>query len=179
ASGVLTFTVLGAGLQAPAAPGSIIALMAQTPPAVGNYLGVLSGVAIATVVTFLVAAVILKASKDKGEGDLAEATTRMETMKGKKSSVSSAIVGTSGGADTGGDSAQALAEGGPVRHIVFACDAGMGSSAMGASVLRNKVKAAGFSDVKVTNAAIANLTDDFDIVVTHQDLATRARPKVP
>jgi PTS system mannitol-specific IIC component len=179
ASGVLTFTVLGAGLQAPAAPGSIIALMAQTPPAVGNYLGVLSGVAIATVVTFLVAAVILKASKDKGEGDLAEATTRMEAMKGKKSSVSSAIVGTSGGADSGGDSARALAEGGPVRHIVFACDAGMGSSAMGASVLRNKVKAAGLSDVKVTNAAIANLTDDFDIVVTHQDLATRARPKVP
>ena len=41
---------------------------------------------------------------------------------------------------------------------MFACDAGMGSSAMGASVLRNKIKAAGFPEVKVTNAAIANLT---------------------
>jgi PTS system mannitol-specific IIC component len=179
ASGVLTFTIAGAGLQAPAAPGSIIALMAQTPPSPGNYLGVLAGVAVATVVTFLVAAVIIKASKDKGEGDLSEATARMESMKGKKSSVSSAIVGTSGGADTGGTPARELADGGPVQRIVFACDAGMGSSAMGASVLRNKVKAAGFADVKVTNAAIANLTDDFDIVVTHQDLATRARPKVP
>jgi PTS system mannitol-specific IIC component len=126
-----------------------------------------------------VASIILKASKDKGEGDLTEATSRMEGMKGKKSSVSSAIVGTSGGADTGGTPARELADGGPVQRIVFACDAGMGSSAMGASVLRNKVKAAGFGDVKVTNAAIANLTDDFDIVVTHQDLATRARPKVP
>ncbi|MGX5356742.1 PTS mannitol transporter subunit IICBA [Kocuria sp. KH4] len=179
ASGVLTFTLLGAGLQAPAAPGSIIAVLAQTPPSAGNYLGVLAGVAIATVVTFLVAAVILKTSKDKGEGDLAEATSRMETMKGRKSSVASAMVGTSGGADSGGTTARELGDGGPVRHIVFACDAGMGSSAMGASVLRNKVKAAGFGDVKVTNAAIANLTDDFDIVVTHQDLATRARPKVP
>ena len=55
---------------------------------------------------------------------------------------------------------------GPIQNIVFACDAGMGSSAMGASVLRNKIKAAGFPDVKVTNAAIANLTDTYDVVVT-------------
>ncbi|MGQ1839425.1 PTS mannitol transporter subunit IICBA [Kocuria turfanensis] len=176
-TGIFTLTLFDAGLRAPAAPGSILAVYAQTPP--GSYLGVSAGVAAAALVSFLVASVILKASRDKGEGDLTEATSRMEAMKGKRSSVSSAVVGTSGGADTGGTSARELADGGPVRHIVFACDAGMGSSAMGASVLRNKVKAAGFGDVKVTNAAIANLTDDFDIVVTHQDLATRARPKVP
>jgi mannitol PTS system EIICBA or EIICB component len=52
----------------------------------------------------------------------------------------------------------------------------MGSSAMGASVLRNKIKAAGFPDVKVTNAAIANLTDTYDVVITHQDLTERAKP---
>jgi len=63
-----------------------------------------------------------------------------------------------------------------VRNVVFACDAGMGSSAMGASVLRNKIKAAGFPDVKVTNAAIANLTDTYDVVITHQDLTERAKP---
>ncbi|MUN62365.1 PTS mannitol transporter subunit IICBA [Kocuria sediminis] len=176
-TGIFTLTLFDAGLRAPAAPGSILAVYAQTPP--GSYLGVSAGVAAAALVSFLVASVILKASRDKGEGDLTEATSRMEAMKGKKSSVSSAVVGTSGGADTGGTTARELGDGGPVRHIVFACDAGMGSSAMGASVLRNKVKAAGFGDVKVTNAAIANLTDDFDIVVTHQDLATRARPKVP
>jgi PTS system mannitol-specific IIC component len=52
----------------------------------------------------------------------------------------------------------------------------MGSSAMGASVLRNKIKAAGFPDVKVTNASIANLNDNYDVVVTHQDLTERAKP---
>ena len=41
---------------------------------------------------------------------------------------------------------------------MFACDAGMGSSAMGASVLRKKVRAAGHGDVTVVNKAIANLT---------------------
>ena len=176
-TGIFTLTLFDAGLRAPAAPGSIIAVFAQATT--DSYVGVAIAVTAATAVSFFVASIILKASKDKGEGDLTEATTRMETMKGKKSSVASATVGTSGGADTGGHSSRELAEGGPVQRIVFACDAGMGSSAMGASVLRNKVKAAGFGDVKVTNAAIANLTDDFDIVVTHQDLATRARPKVP
>jgi mannitol PTS system EIICBA or EIICB component len=47
---------------------------------------------------------------------------------------------------------------------------------MGASVLRNKIKAAGFPDVKVTNASIANLSDTYDVVVTHQDLTERAKP---
>ena len=55
----------------------------------------------------------------------------------------------------------------------------MGSSAMGASILRNKVKKAGFADVTVVNAAIANLTDDIDLVVTHQDLTPRAKDKTP
>jgi PTS system mannitol-specific IIC component len=86
----------------------------------------------------------------------------MESMKGKKSSVASALVGAGSG---------------PIKTIVFACDAGMGSSAMGASVLRKKIQQAGFGDVKVTNAAISNLTDTFDLVVSHRDLTARATQK--
>ena len=89
----------------------------------------------------------------------------MEALKGKKSSVSAALVGST--------------DSGPITNIVFACDAGMGSSAMGASVLRKKVQGAGFSDVKVTNQSIANLTDTYGLVVTHQDLTARARQKTP
>jgi PTS system mannitol-specific IIC component len=55
----------------------------------------------------------------------------------------------------------------------------MGSSAMGASLLRNKVKQAGIEDVSVTNASISNLSEDTDLVVTHKDLTDRARAKVP
>jgi PTS system mannitol-specific IIC component len=68
---------------------------------------------------------------------------------------------------------------GPITSIVFACDAGMGSSAMGASVLRKKIKDAGHQDVTVVNQAISNLTDSFDLIVTHQDLAARAQPMAP
>jgi mannitol PTS system EIICBA or EIICB component len=62
---------------------------------------------------------------------------------------------------------------------VFACDAGMGSSAMGASVLRKKIQDAGHPEVTVVNKAIANLEDEYDIVVSHQDLTDRAKERTP
>jgi PTS system mannitol-specific IIC component len=112
-----------------------------------------------------VAALLLKTDRSEDEGDLAAATAGMEALKGKKSSVATALVGSSAS--------------GPITNIVFACDAGMGSSAMGASVLRKKVQGAGFSDVKVTNQSIANLTDTYGLVVTHQDLTARAKQRTP
>ena len=56
-----------------------------------------------------------------------------------------------------------------IKKIIFACDAGMGSSAMGASLLRKKVNQAGLK-ILVENKAINNLTENIDIVITHADL---------
>jgi len=169
-TGIATLALTNSGLVAPSAPGSIFAVLFQTSR--DSYFGVILAVVLAATVSFLIASLILRTSKDKGEDDLAAATSRMEAMKGKKSSVSSALAG--GGASDRTDVAVLTR---PVQNIVFACDAGMGSSAMGASVLRNKIKAAGFPDVKVTNSAIANLSDTYDVVVTHEDLTERAQPR--
>jgi PTS system mannitol-specific IIC component len=76
------------------------------------------------------------------------------------------------------NNAQAAINPDKVNKIVFACDAGMGSSAMGASILRNKVKKAGL-DITVINTAINNLPNDADVVVTHKDLTDRAKAKLP
>ncbi|AUZ88208.1 PTS mannitol transporter subunit IICBA [Arthrobacter sp. MDT1-48-3] len=159
-AGIFTLVLTGAGLRSPAAPGSIIAVYAAT--AQDSFIGITLSVLMAAAVSFLIGSVILKTSKSTDD-DIAGAASKMEGLKGKKSSVAGNFRSTS-------------ATDGPIRNIVFACDAGMGSSAMGASVLRNKIKAAGFPDVKVTNLAIANLKDDYDVVVTHQDLAARAEP---
>ena len=66
-----------------------------------------------------------------------------------------------------------------VENVVFACDAGMGSSAMGASVLRNKVKKAGIEGVTVVNKAIANLDGTEDLIITQEELTDRAKQKNP
>jgi PTS system mannitol-specific IIC component len=132
----------------------------------GSYLANLSGVAVAAVVSFAVASLILKTSKAKEE-DLSSATAKMEEMKGKKSSVTAVL-----------NNDQTVINPDKVNKIVFACDAGMGSSAMGASILRNKVKKAGL-DITVINTAINNLPNDADVVVTHKDLTDRAKAKLP
>lgn len=167
-TGIATLAVTHSGLVAPAAPGSIIAVLAQTSK--DSYFGVILSVLLATAVSFVIASILLRTSKDKGEGDLAAATAQMEGMKGKKSMASSVLgAGAAGGVGLATD----------IKSIVFACDAGMGSSAMGASVLRNKIKAAGHKDVTVVNKAISALTDTYDMVVVHQDLAMRAEEKTP
>jgi mannitol PTS system EIICBA or EIICB component len=181
ATGILVLTIFDAGLRAPAAPGSIIAVLLQT--ASDSYFGVILSVLLAATVSFIVASIILKASKDDLEGDLAAATASMEAMKGKKSTVASALTAEAEAAHVSPETVvhpgQHAVATKPITNIVFACDAGMGSSAMGASVLRNKIKKAGFTDVSVVNLAIANLTDDVDVVVTHQDLTPRARTMAP
>ncbi|MDQ0278163.1 PTS system mannitol-specific IIC component [Arthrobacter silviterrae] len=160
-TGIFMLVITGSGLRAPAAPGSIFAVYAMT--ASDSYVGVTLSVVLAATVSFLIGSFILRISPVPAESDnLGEATAKMEAMKGKKSSVASMLAGA--------------ATKGPISTVVFACDAGMGSSAMGASVLRNMIKKAGFPEVKVTNSAIANLTDSYDVVVTHQDLAERAAP---
>ena len=66
-----------------------------------------------------------------------------------------------------------------IKQIIFACDAGMGSSAMGASLLRDKVKKAGLT-IPVTNKAISNLTDEPNtLIVTQEELAARAAQRTP
>lgn len=161
-TGIFINVLFNSGLRAPAAPGSIIAVLAQT--ASDSYLGVTLSVIGAATVSFLVAGVLLKTDRSDDEGDLATATAEMESLKGKPSAVTAAL-------QAGGT--------GPITSIVFACDAGMGSSAMGASVLRKKIRGAGFTDLTVTNQSIANLTDTFGLVVSHRDLTDRARLKTP
>ncbi|HAE61023.1 MAG TPA: PTS mannitol transporter subunit IIBC [Eubacteriaceae bacterium] len=158
-SAVFTFTIFGSGLVATPSPGSIFAYIAMTPR--GDHLGVLTGVLVGTVVSFIIAFALLKSDKASDE-DIQKATEKMESLKGKKSSVSQFI----------------KKEASEVKKVVFACDAGMGSSAMGASLLSKKFKSAGL-DIEVTNVAVNEIPQDVDIVITQKSLTDRARQIAP
>ena len=165
-TGVFTLTLLNGGLVSPASPGSILAVLAMTPK--GAYFANISAILAAMAVSFVVSAVLLKTSKVKEEDDIEAATRRMQDMK-TQSKGGATPLATS-------DVANDLSH---VRKIIVACDAGMGSSAMGAGVLRKKVQDAGLSNISVTNCAINNLPPDVDLVITHRDLTERAMRQVP
>ncbi|RJE90387.1 PTS mannitol transporter subunit IICBA [Paenibacillus sp. 1011MAR3C5] len=166
-AGTFTFVLFGAGLVATPSPGSIFAYFAMTPK--GGWLPMLSGVVVATIVSFLVAALLMKTSKQKEDDeDLESAQAKMKEMKAQSK-------GTAGASQSPEVAPKTIEN---VHKIVFACDAGMGSSAMGASILRKKMTKAGI-DVTVINTAINDLPNDADIVITHKTLTDRARLKVP
>ncbi|MGA8942663.1 MAG: PTS mannitol transporter subunit IICB [Thermoactinomyces sp.] len=172
ASGIFTLLLFDAGLIAVPSPGSIFTLLAMTPK--GNYTGVLAGVIVATVVSFVIASLILKTSKSAEEDDLSKAVEKTSALKGKEGNASR-LLKTESGQEQTAEPEQEMKD---VKKIIFACDAGMGSSAMGASILRNKVKKAGL-DIDVSNTSINDLPSDADIVITHKDLTDRAKAKLP
>ncbi|MDY5971887.1 MAG: PTS mannitol transporter subunit IICBA [Butyricicoccus sp.] len=154
---ILFYTMTGAGLSGVASPGSIIAYMAMAPR--DSILTVLLGVVIAAAVSFVIASPIVRMSTAK---NLDEATNQMKQMK----------------AQAKGTAIDGAAPSGPVRKIVFSCDAGMGSSAMGATRFRNRIHDAR-PDLTVTNTSVDAIPADADIVVCQQVLADRARACAP
>lgn len=184
-TGDAIFTAFGVGLIAPAAPGSIITILAMTHP--GDHIGVLAGIVFSAAVSFVVASVILKRiaakqGEDSAE-DLAAATAKMEELKGKKSRAT-AILNSSENelADaaqaeaalkaTGDDDAIDYAS---IKKIVYVCGNGVGTSAMGASVIAKKLKKAGIEDIPVPHSRLGDLPVEADLIVTHDSLADAVR----
>lgn len=148
AAGLLFFSLSDAGLVAPASPGSILSVLAMAPK--GKTLIVLLGVVISAAVSLLVAApFIRRASKTETEGDPAV---------GKLPQSAAGI--------------SPHAAGRPVRKVIFACDAGMGSSALGATRFRRRLRDAGIG-IAVGNSAADRIPSDADVVVCQSVLAER------
>lgn len=157
-AGVVTFQLLGAGLVAFPSPGSIFSFLALTPR--GGYIATILGVIVATIVSFLITSAILK-MQNKKKGNIED---NFESSIGKVAEMKAEAKGISWNQKNLSN----------VKKIVFVCDAGMGSSAMGASAFANKIKKAGLP-IEVTNTSIENMPSDADIVVIQNRLYDRAR----
>lgn len=157
--GILTFSLFNAGLVAGPSPGSIFAYMALTPR--GNFIGVIAGVLAATVVSFLIASLILKSSKGPSDEELEEASAASKKMKAEGKNVLSNSFKSD-----------------KVNTIVFACDAGLGSSALGANAFKKRLDKVGVKK-EVTNYAIEKIPEDTDVIVTHKSLVERTKLKYP
>ncbi len=165
ASAVLTLQILGGGLVAAASPGSIFAEMLMTPK--GGFFANIMGIAVGAAVSFVIAMILLRLyGKDN---DLATSQRMIKEMKAKAKGLPVDALSAAPAAPETPTSDLAKA-----KKIVFACDAGMGSSAMGATMLRKKLKAAGLGDLEVMHAPVSEIPADADIIVTHQELRERA-----
>ena len=156
-------TIFNVGLVSPASPGSILALLAVAPR--GGQLMVIISFLIGTAVSFLIASPIVKMSNSSAS--LEDAQSQMSNMKAASKGAYAAT------ADGGEVDLRTL------DRIVFACDAGMGSSAMGAAVLQKKLEAKGLGNIKVSHYSVSEVPAGVQFVVCHQDLVERARKSAP
>jgi PTS system mannitol-specific IIC component len=159
---IIFSSVFKLGLISPASPGSIIAFLSMAPK--GQTLLILIDVVIAAGVSFIVASPIVKMSGAKGNLEEAQA----DMAASKAASKGQAVPVANGAKKAAAD----------VKKIVFACDAGMGSSAMGATKFRNRIKAQR-PDVKVINTSVDNIPADCDIAVVQTILVDRAVKSAP
>ncbi|MFI3207938.1 MAG: PTS mannitol transporter subunit IICBA [Eubacteriales bacterium] len=162
ASGVFVFSVFDVGLTSAASPGSILAILAMCDR--GSYLGLILGVLVSTVVSFVISIPLLKfMGKD----------TTIEEAQAKKDSMKRSAKGLEQPAQASIETAE------KITRIAFACDAGMGSSAMGATVVRKKIAAAGLEGVSVIHTSVSSIPAEIQLVVTHQNLQERATASNP
>ncbi len=161
AAAILFYSITNCGLVGPASPGSIIAYIAMSPRSQIPLTFI--GVVIAAGISFLVASPIIKMS---GAKNLEDAQGQMAAMKAESKGMAV-------------PAANAVEKApGEVKKVVFACDAGMGSSAMGATKFRNRVKGAR-PDLTVINTSVDNIPSDCDIAVVQVTLVDRAVKSAP
>lgn len=165
-TGTALFTLFDVGLVGIASPGSVIAILLMA--ASGDRVGIIISILASAGVTFLISSFLVKRAK-YSDSQLKESVQEMEKMKGKKSRISSVFDGDN---DQEFDFAS-------VSEIAYACDAGLGSSAMGAGILQKKLKAAGIEDVKVFHVSVSNLPAKCQVIVSHQNLMERVKQKQP
>lgn len=140
-SGTLIFEMFQVGLKVPASPGSIVVILANAPQEM--LLGVASGIAGSTLVSFIIAALVIR--KDQTKKEISEKVTKVTE----------------------------------IRKILFACDAGMGSSAMGASLMRQQLQESGIS-IPVDYTSIYRVNDDPHLLlITHNELKHLAEIQAP
>ena len=162
ATSLLLLVVLGGGLVGMPSPGSLINIALMTPKdaAVANVLAIGAGFAVA----LLIGSFILKTiGSPEEEADLAVAGIDMGTKTAKPEAALKKHKPSSGGA---------------IRYIIVACDSGMGSSAMGASVLKNRLQKEGYKDIKVKNSSASRIDPDADMIIKLEGLIERAKLSV-
>lgn len=148
------FQLLGGGTVATPSPGSFFAMLMLTPRGamVGNLVGFFAGMA----VSFTIGMLLLKTERGGEEEEELADGSLAERAKYNNAVLSQGTQGVS------------------INKIVVACDAGMGSSAMGASILKTQAKKA-MLDVEIINTKIEEIPNDTDLIVTHTQLVERAK----
>lgn len=156
--------IFNGGTVGPVSPGSFLALLAMTPK--GCFTVNIAAYVVATIVSFAIVSFFLLLDKKHSteDMDLSENSTLNTTKNDTNVTVSDV------------QSLENIAVSG-IKKIAFACDAGMGSSVMGVSMLKTKLQKA-MLPVELVHTPINEIPEDIDLIITNVNLAQRVKDTV-
>ncbi len=139
-TGSFIFILTGTGLAGPVSPGSFLTILLMSGRS--SLPGIIIGITASAAVTTVIALFLLK--RDTGEEEREAA-----------------------GMDELSDDVYNMEET-AIRKIYFVCDAGVGSSAMGAALLRRKLREVGIVGITILPASIDEIPKDADLIICHE-----------
>lgn len=157
-AGTAWCTAFHAGLAGPVSPGSILTILLMTEP--GQWLGVIGAVLLAAAVSCTVAVLILRMP-----------VRRADAKKEERAVMEERFEETCQGQEHLGQErpGQNPAPSDRITHIYVVCAAGLGSSAMGASLLRRTIKKMGLSGIQAAAAPADQVPEDAQLILCQKE----------
>jgi PTS system mannitol-specific IIC component len=179
-SGIWIFQYWNAGLVSIPSPASLFLVIGLAPP--GDVFFVALGIAVSAAVSLAVSLVLFGSAKELDERKVENREhaliRRLEHVE--KWQEISPMLNRSVIAEPVDRPAPAAAGGNRKITVCFACDAGLGSSAMGAAILRKKLRAVHLDDsVTVVHSSLDEIPEEADMIITHHYLLNRAKRSAP
>ncbi len=189
-AGNFCFLLFPSGLIAPPSPGSILTILLLCPSQ--NILGTLIGMIVSAMISCLTAIIILK-KEDYTRKALENLPVQNKSAEQKepvsiqqKKDVESKLVLDQKkemmNKDNWYDLTREEEEKGAIKSMVkeksvrkekkvyFVCQGGFGSSAMGAAILRKKLKNSGLTGIQVSNVAIDEIPEDANVIFCQKEI---------
>ncbi|CAL4325736.1 PTS mannitol transporter subunit IICBA [Buchnera aphidicola] len=158
-TGVFSLVTLQGGLISAVSPGSILSILAMTPK--GLYLVNIISIFCSFLVSYISSVILLQIQFNKNKNLNTSCSSHINIKKYIDHNSFENILCKN------------------IKKIIVACDAGMGSSALGASILRKKIYEANLTYISVSNTAINLLPKTADLIITHYHLTQRAKIYAP
>lgn len=173
AAGTLWFELTDTGLTAPVSPGSIITILLMAGKE--NLVGAAGGMVISAGVSFLGSMVVLRLQgkqteiTDTGSGKTEERHVKTEEAQEDFQTEETKIQRVQTEETSGEEANNKEEKKMTIKKIGFICDAGVGSSAMGAALFRRKLMQNRIPDVEVQAYASDQIPEDLDLIVCQKD----------
>ncbi|OKL35527.1 PTS transporter subunit EIIC [Domibacillus mangrovi] len=172
-TGVFTFQLFDVGLVAIPSPGSIFLFVGLAPKE--DVLFIILSILLSTITTFFCSMLLLKRVPESFPLQENSEDIKFQRVEKDEKQIKKEAMDKERGKI---ENVSTFSNIDKIENIFFICEAGMGSSAMGAAMLKKKLERANLT-IEVGNASISEIPEYADLIICHQKFFSVVQQTVP